>query len=54
MLKVYAVIGGCNYEGEDVESLELFFLFGMAKAYEQELLQRNVYDYVYVEEREVL
>ena len=51
MSKVYAVIGGIDYEGEDFKSLRLFDCFSAADAYLKHL-EAN-YDYVLLETREV-
>jgi len=51
MSKVYAVIGGLDYEGEDFKSLRLFDCFSAADAYLKHL-EAN-YDYALLETREV-
>ena len=51
MSKVYAVIGGIDYEGEDFKSLRLFDCFSAADAYLKQL--EDEYDYVLLETREV-
>jgi hypothetical protein len=51
MSKVYAVIGGFDYEGEDFKSLRLFDCFSTATAYLVEL-EAN-YDYALLDTREV-
>ena len=51
MSKVYAVIGGFDYEGEDFKSLRLFNCFSTADAYLKQL--ESEYDYVLLETREV-
>ena len=51
MSKVYAVIGGFDYEGEDFKSLRLFDCFSAADAYLKQL--EDEYDYVLLETREV-
>jgi hypothetical protein len=55
MLKVYAVIEGYDYEGEDFTTLKLFSSEEAANAYKDELLSAEFHgDYVIVEEREIL
>lgn len=51
MMKVYVVIGGADYEGEDFSSLKLFDCKSTALEYEETL--RDDYDYTMLEEREV-
>ena len=43
--KVYAVIGGFDYEGEDFKSLRLFDCFSTANAYLVYLEEQEGYDY---------
>ena len=50
-MKVYAVIGGFDYEGEDFRSLRLFDCFSSADAYLKRL--EEDYDYSLLETREV-
>ena len=50
--KVYAVIGGYDYEGEVFKSLRLFDCFSAANAYMVEL-EDGFYDYVLLDTREV-
>ena len=50
-MKVYAVIAGVNYEGEDFSTLRLFDCKSAADAYLKELEAQ--YDYALMEEREV-
>ena len=50
--KVYAVIGGNDYEGEDFDSLRLFDCFSTANAYMVEL-ESGHYDYSLLDTREV-
>lgn len=50
-MKVYAVIGGFDYEGEDFVSLQLFDCKSTAEKYKEEL-EKN-YDYVLMDTREV-
>jgi len=51
--KVYAVIGGWDYEGEDFVSLRLFDCFSTANAYAQHLADVEGYDYARCDMREV-
>jgi len=50
-MKVYAVIGGYDYEGEDFVSLRLFDCWSAADAYREEL--HAEYDYSKMDTREV-
>ena len=52
-MKVYAVISGADYEGEDFNSLRLFDCKSAAEAYGKELEQQIAVDYVLIQEREV-
>jgi hypothetical protein len=52
-MKVYAVISGADYEGEDFDSLRLFDCRSTADAYAQDLQKQFGVDYVLVEEREI-
>jgi hypothetical protein len=52
-MKVYAVISGADYEGEDFNSLRLFDCKSAAEAYGKELQQQIAVDYVLIQEREV-
>ena len=52
-MKVYAVIGGWDYEGESFESLRLFDCFSTADAYVKHLADEQGYDYARCEVREV-
>jgi hypothetical protein len=52
MSKVYAVIGGFDYEGESFDSLRLFDCFSTATAYMQEL-ESGFFDYALMDTREV-
>jgi hypothetical protein len=52
-MKVYAVIAGADYEGEDFNTLRLFDCLSSAEAYGKELEQELCVDYVTIEEREV-
>jgi hypothetical protein len=51
--KVYAVIGGWDYEGEDFKSLRLFDCFSTATAYLKDLEEQQGYDYSVLDTREV-
>ena len=50
-MKVYAVIGGFDYEGENFKSLRLFDCFSTATDYMKQL--ESECDYVLLETREV-
>ena len=52
-MKVYAVIAGFDYEGENFDSLRLFDCLSAAEAYQAELEKRQSVDYVLLETREV-
>jgi len=52
-MKVYAVIAGADYEGEDFKTLRLFDCLSTAKAYAEHLGQKLGNDYTLIEEREV-
>ncbi len=52
-VKVYAVMGGWDYEGEDGDSLQLFDCKSAAEAYAEKLKEEN-YDYVTVKVMDVL
>jgi hypothetical protein len=53
-MKVYAVIGGHDYEGEDFASLRLFDCRSTAVAYHKELTESEGYDYALLREQEVI
>ncbi len=53
-MKVYAVIGGWDYEGEDFDSLRLFDCFSTANAYVVRLEEQEGYDYSRLDVREVI
>ncbi len=53
MFKVYAVIGGIDYEGENFRSLRLFDCKSAAEAYEIHLTENEGFDYTLLETREV-
>jgi len=52
-MKVYAVISGADYEGENFDSLRLFDCRSAAEAYGKQLEEQIAVDYVLIEEREV-
>lgn len=53
-MKVYAVIGGIDYEGENFKSLRLFDCFSTATAYQHHLEEVEGFDYAILETREVI
>jgi hypothetical protein len=53
-MKVYAVIGGFDYEGEDFKSLRLFDCFSTANAYVVDLEENQGYDYSMLYVREIV
>jgi hypothetical protein len=52
-MKVYAVIGGYQCEGEDFNSLKLFDCKSAAEKYKEELQKSGYCDYAIMETREV-
>jgi hypothetical protein len=54
MMKVYAVIGGHDYEGEDFESLKLFDCKSAAEEYKEYLKVEWKYDYVLMRTEDVI
>ena len=52
-MKVYAVIAGADYAGEDFSTLRLFDCRSAAEDYELELQQQICVDYTRLEVREV-
>ena len=52
-MKVYAVIGGWDYEGESFDSLCLFDCKSTAEAYYQQLTEVDGFDYAKIQVREV-
>jgi hypothetical protein len=52
-MKVYAVIAGEDYAGQDFDTLRLFDCLSAADAYAKELEQQFGVDYVLIEKREV-
>jgi len=53
-MKVYAVIGGFDYAGEDFKSLRLFDCFSTANAYVVDLEENQGYDYSMLDVREIV
>lgn len=53
MTKVYAVIGGWDYEGESFDSLRLFDCFSTATAYLHQLEEVDGFDYALMKTHEV-
>jgi len=51
-MKVYAVIGGWDYEGEDFSSMRLFDCWSSADAYREQLCE-DLHDYALMQVREV-
>jgi hypothetical protein len=51
-MKVYAVIGGWDYEGQDFDSMKLFDCHSTAESYYKELTE-GLYDYALIQLREV-
>ncbi len=52
-MKVYAVIGGWDDQGEQFYSLRLFDCMSSAQAYYKELIEVDGYDYALMEPKEV-
>ena len=52
-MKVYAVIAGTDYEGQDFSTLRLFDCRSTAEDYELELQRQIAVDYTLLEVREV-
>ena len=52
--KVYAVIGGWDYEGQSFQSLRLFDCRSTAVAYHKELTESDGYDYALLREQDVI
>jgi len=52
-VKVYAVIAGADYEGQDFDTLRLFDCKSAAEDYELELQKQFGVDYTLIEVREV-
>jgi hypothetical protein len=53
ILKVYAVIGGWDYEGEHFDSLRLYDCKSAAEAYYERLTDVDGYDYATMEVKEI-
>ena len=51
-MKVYSVIGGNDYEGENFDSLKIFMSESSALDYKIKLIEEK-FDYVLIEVREV-
>jgi hypothetical protein len=51
-MKVYAVIGGWDYEGQDFNSMKLFDCHSAAESYYKELTE-GFHDYALIQVREV-
>jgi hypothetical protein len=52
-MRVYAVIGGWDYEGESFDSMRLFDCHSTAEAYYQQLTEVEGFDYAMIQVREV-
>ena len=52
-MKVYAVIGGWDYEGEHFDSLRLYDCKSAGEAYYQRLTDVDGYDYATLEIKEI-
>lgn len=52
-MKVYAVIGGWDYEGESFDSLELFDCYSSAEKYQNQLTNDEGFDYARLQIRQV-
>ena len=52
-MKVYAVIGGIDYEGENFDSLRLFDCYSSAKKYQNQLTEVDGFDYALLKIRTV-
>jgi hypothetical protein len=52
--KVYAVIGGWDYEGENFDSMRLFDCYSTAEKYQNQLTNDEGYDYALLKIREVI
>jgi hypothetical protein len=53
MTKVYAVIGGWDYEGQSFQSLRLFDCKSAAEKYKEFLTEDDGFDYAKMDTREV-
>lgn len=52
-MKVYAVIGGYDYEGENFDSLKLFDCYSAAEKYQNHLTNEDRFDYALLKIRTV-
>ena len=52
-VKVYAVIGGVDYEGESFDSLQLFDCYSAAEKYQNQLTNDEGFDYALLKIRSV-
>ena len=52
-MKVYAVIGGIDYEGENFDSLRLFDCYSSAEKYQNQLTNDEGFDYALLKIRTV-
>ena len=52
-MKIYAVMGGFDYEGENFRSLRLFDCFSTAVAYQKHLEENEGFDYAVLDTRKV-
>lgn len=52
-MKVYVVIGGWDYEGENYDSLRLFDCYSTAEKYQTQLTEDEGYNYALLKIREV-
>ena len=44
-MKIYVVIGGIDYEGEDFDTLKLFDCYSSAEKYQNQLTEDQGFDY---------
>ena len=52
-VKVYAVIGGWDYEGESFDSMRLFDCYSSAEKYQNQLTDDEGFDYALLKIRSV-
>jgi hypothetical protein len=52
-MKVYAVIGGWDYEGESFDSMRLFDCYSSAEKYQNQLTNDEGFDYALLKIRQV-
>jgi len=52
-MKVYAVIGGWDYEGESFDSMRLFDCYSAAEKYQNQLTDDEGFDYALLKIRQV-